>query len=75
MCLDFEKAFDSADWKFMCKVLRAFGFGPDICQWISMFYKDIKSSVMVMDNYHNGLLFRGDVDKGIRYHHICLFYV
>ena len=31
----------------MFKVLRAFGFGPDICQWISTFYKDIKSSVTV----------------------------
>ena len=25
-----------------------------------------------MDSYHNGSLFRVDVDKGIRYHHICL---
>ena len=25
-----------------------------------------------MDSYHNGSLFRGDVDKGIQYHHICL---
>ena len=39
LCLDFEKAFDSIDWKFMFKVLRAFGFGPDICQWISRFIK------------------------------------
>ena len=31
----------------MFKVLCAFGFGPDICQRIFMFYKDIKSSVTV----------------------------
>ena len=73
LCLDFEKAFDSVDWKFMFKVLHAFGFGPNICQWISTFYKDNLSRLI--DSYHNGSLFRRDVDKGIRYHHICLFYV
>ncbi len=46
-CLDFEKAFESVDWNFMFKVLRAFGFGPDICQWTSTFYKGIKSTVAV----------------------------
>ena len=51
LCLDFEKAFDSVDWRFMFKVICAFGFGSDIRQWISTFYKDIKSSVTV-----NGLL-------------------
>ena len=47
LCLDSEKAFDSVDWKFMFKVLHVFGFGLDICQWISTFYKDIKSTVTV----------------------------
>ena len=42
-CVDLEKAIDSVDTLF----LRAFGFGPDTCQWISTFYKDIKSSVSV----------------------------
>ena len=29
LCLDFEKVFDSLDWRFMFKALRAFGFGKD----------------------------------------------
>ena len=28
LCLDFEKSFDSVDWKFMHKVLQAFGLMP-----------------------------------------------
>lgn len=47
LCLDFEKAFDSVDWKFMFKVLYAFGFGPDICKWICTFYTNIKSAILV----------------------------
>ena len=30
LCLDFEKAFDPADWNFMFKVLHAFRFRPGI---------------------------------------------
>lgn len=47
LCLDFEKAFDSLDWKFMFKVLEAYGFGENICNWIKTFYKNIKSTVIV----------------------------
>ena len=47
LCLDFEKAFDSVDWRFMFKVLHVCGFGPDISQWIFTFYKHIKLSVAV----------------------------
>ena len=45
--IDFEKAFDSIDWSFMMNVLKSFGFGNDLIQWISAFYKDIKSTVIV----------------------------
>ena len=45
--IDFEKAFDSVDWHFMEKTLKHFGFGPDILRWISSFYNDIKSSILV----------------------------
>ena len=58
----FEKNFDSVDWKFMFKVLRAFGFRPDIYQWIFKFYKDIKSSITV-----NGQLSECfDIQRGCR---------
>jgi hypothetical protein len=45
--IDFEKAFDSLDWGFMFKTLKAFGFGEDICQWIKTFYNNIKSTVII----------------------------
>ena len=47
VCLNFEKAFDSLDGRFMFRVLRAFGFGKDHCRWIDTFYKNIKSTVIV----------------------------
>ena len=47
LCLDFEKAFDSLDWRFIFSALRAFGFGKDLCRWIDTFYKNIKSTVIV----------------------------
>ena len=45
--LDFEKAFDSVNWKYMDNVMKIFGFGENICQWIGSFYSNIKSSVIV----------------------------
>ena len=47
LCLHFEKAFDSLDWRFMFRALRAFGFGKDLCRWIDTFYKNIKLAVIV----------------------------
>ena len=47
LCIDFEKAFDSLDWIFMHKVLKAFGFQKDIRRWISVLYNNIKSNVLV----------------------------
>lgn len=47
LLVDFEKAFDSISWSFIQQTLSIFGFGPDISRWLSVFYQDIKSSVIV----------------------------
>lgn len=36
--LDLENAFDFIDWNYMQEVLWQFGFGPSICQWITLLY-------------------------------------
>ena len=47
ICIDFKKAFDSVDWKLTMKILKAFGSGPIIYQWIYTFCNRIKSAVNV----------------------------
>ena len=83
ICIDFEKAFDSVDWNFMMKVLKAFGFGPIICHWIYTFYNIIKSTVIVnghtppphlhphLKKKKNKKKLKEDVVKAIQFRLIC----
>ena len=41
--IDFEKAFDSIDWKYMEICLGYFGFGPGLIKWVKTFYTDISA--------------------------------
>ena len=45
--VDFEKAFNWISWDFMFKVLKAYGFREDFVKWIVVFYKNIRSCVVV----------------------------
>jgi hypothetical protein len=42
---DFEKAFDSLEWKFIDYSLKRFNFGPYIIKWVEVFYTNIKTRV------------------------------
>ena len=45
--LDIQKAYDMVDWRFLCKVLEAFGFSH---QWVNLIFKFIstpKISVLI----------------------------
>ena len=46
LAVDFQKAFDSVNRKFLYSTLAAFNFGPTFIQWIHTFYQNITSSVL-----------------------------
>ena len=44
--IDFEKAFDCLEWKYLFKVLDLMNFGPMFQKWIHIFYSNISSCVI-----------------------------
>ena len=46
MFIDFEKAFDSIDHEYIIKTLAFFNFGPDLLQWINLFYSNANSCIV-----------------------------
>jgi hypothetical protein len=60
LLVDFEKAFDSIEWKFLRKALDSFNFGPSICKWFETFYVDSKSCVI--NNGHISNIFNLERD-------------
>ena len=45
LLVDFEKAFDSVEWSFLYKTLKAFNFGTCFIQWIKILHTNIQSCV------------------------------
>lgn len=45
-CIDFEKAFDSAEWDYLIKTLETFNFGSSFITWIKTFYTGVEACVM-----------------------------
>ena len=45
--LDQEKAFDRVDHDFMLRVLAKFGFGPNFCRWVEIFYAKAFSRILI----------------------------
>lgn len=46
LSLDFFKAYDTIEWKFLCECLLKFNFGPAMIKWIKTCYTNIFSTVM-----------------------------
>ena len=60
--LDFYKAFDTIEHKFLLQSLNVFGFGNKLVDIVSMFYKDINSSVIINLNTSK----RFEINRGVR---------
>ena len=60
--VDFEKAFDSIEWKFIYKALTYFGFSEKFIKLIKMFYKDIETCIT--NNGHISQFFKPS--RGVR---------
>ena len=44
--LDFKKAFDTLEWKFVKMILELFNFGENVKKWVRIFYVSLESAVM-----------------------------
>ena len=61
MKLDIQKAYDMVDWRFLCKMLEAFGFSH---QWINLIFKFISTpKISVLFNSTPKGFF--DISRGI----------
>ena len=47
LSLDQEKAFDRVDWSYLQCILVHMHFGLSFCSWVSLFYSQISSSVLI----------------------------
>ncbi|CAL4189450.1 unnamed protein product, partial [Meganyctiphanes norvegica] len=60
--LDWEKAFDRANWDLVIKMLQKMGFPSSIINWIMNLYKNIQSICLI-----NGYLTNPfNIERGIR---------
>ena len=62
--IDFEKAFDSVEWKFLINCLEAFNFGSNFLRWVKLFYKNIKSCIMNNGTSSNFFVLERGVRQG-----------
>ena len=44
--VDFQKAFDSINWKYVIDILERFNFGPTFVRWVEIIYTNISSCEM-----------------------------
>ena len=60
--IDFEKAFNCSEWRYLCKSLDTFNFGHDFKKWVKTLYNNISSCTI-----NNGYALRWfELKRGVR---------
>ena len=73
LALDFSKAFDTINKKFLIEVLQLYGFGTDFINWVNVITKDTESCLIFMlGGYQNSFQQMQALGKGAHYLHFCL---
>ena len=62
--LDQEKAFDRVDHQFLIRTLTKFGFGPDFCRWVEIFYNNVFSQIICNDSLTGAIFLARGVRQG-----------
>lgn len=60
--LDWEKAFDRVNWKFLIRIMKKMGFPESIINWVLVLHTNIQSVCMVNGN----LTMPFDIKRGVR---------
>ena len=67
LACDFERAYDSLNWTYLKRVIRAFGFGPNIQKWMDIMYDDDPPHATEAVIQLNGHLSRPyEIKRGLR---------
>ena len=62
LLIDFEKAFDTINWKFLYNTFKLFNFGSNFIEWIQIIYSDIFSRITNNGNLTEKFM----ISRGIR---------
>ena len=62
VAVDFEKVFDSIEWRFIEKALSLFNFGPVFRKWINIIYND-RYSCIINNGFTSGYF---NLTRGVR---------
>ena len=62
--IDFKKAFDSINHRYIQSVLTMYEFGPSILNWINQFFTNKEACILMKGNFSERILLRHGVPQG-----------